>query len=307
MLTKVTGFLGALTLSAGAAFAGDGPTSFLMVPDSSNDRIAIFDPFDGSLINADWITLSNDPGTPKNAIQVGSEVWISDQIRDRVDRYAAGGGFLGTFAGGPDGGLDNIRGMELVGNTLYVTSSGTNEGAPGESTVMFDINNGDNLGSFFSDDSFDVLDTGEGLLINDIDDEDIFTYNYDGTGQTLFHDSDGVNGIDFPQQMNLTSSGTVLVAGFSSPSGIYEYSMEGDQLNYYDVGGIRGVWELGNGNIMFTSSGGVFSLNPDTGQVSDLATGFSAQYIELYVVPGPGGLALLGLAGIFATGRRRRQ
>src|SRR5690606_39736386 len=61
-----------------------------------------------------------DPGTPKALIQVGEEIWISDQFRDRIDRFDLDGIHLGAITGG----MDNIKGMELVnGSEVWLTRS----------------------------------------------------------------------------------------------------------------------------------------------------------------------------------------
>jgi hypothetical protein len=130
----------ALTGLASSVHAGN-PLGFLVVPDSTNDVIVTFDPFDGSLINSNYIDLNqfDTTGTPKHALQVGNEIWVSDQIRDRIDRFSLAGGYLSTIGGNvAGGGLDNIRGMAVVGNEVWVTNAGTNNDAPGDSIVRID-------------------------------------------------------------------------------------------------------------------------------------------------------------------------
>ena len=55
----------------------------LMIPDSgTGDRVMLFNAFDGSLIDADWITDVGQPyvfTTPKEAAVVGNQIWVSDQ------------------------------------------------------------------------------------------------------------------------------------------------------------------------------------------------------------------------------------
>ena len=51
----------------------------------------------GDIVNPSFIDLTPlDPGTPKALIQVG-EIWISDQIRDRIDRFDLDGIHLGAI------------------------------------------------------------------------------------------------------------------------------------------------------------------------------------------------------------------
>jgi len=286
-----------------AALAGVANGQYLAIPDSSNDRIMQFDPFDGSLINADFITdAGGDPfdfGTPKDVINVGNELWVSDQIEDSIYRFDLAGNFLSTITGG----LDNIRGMAFANDTIYVSNSGDNNGAPGESLVMFDTD-GNNMGSFPVEDPFDALEYGGNLLVSDIDNEAINRYAFDGTFLGVFHDSDGTTGIDFPQQLVARENDNVFAAGFSTPSGLYEYDPSGNQINFFDaVDGLRGIFELGNGNLLVTNGGGVWTLDPDTNTAVNVFDDASAQYIG-FVVPAPSSVALLGF-GAMLTRRRR--
>src|SRR5690606_548828 len=109
----------------------------LLVPESTNDQVMAFDPFDGSLISMNYIDGSGILGTPINAIQVGNEFWVSDQIADGVFRFDLSGTFLGQFNNTP---LDNVRGIEFYNNRLYVSNSGSANGAPGDAVVIFDTN-----------------------------------------------------------------------------------------------------------------------------------------------------------------------
>ena len=87
-----------------------------------------------------------------------------------------------------------------------------------------------------------------GYLVAEITNEDlIFVEEADPNNQTIFHDSDGVTGIDFPEQIHVSASGRVFAAGFSAPSGIFEYDSAGMEVSFIDtvaiasLGGLRGV------------------------------------------------------------------
>jgi hypothetical protein len=303
-MTRAMSLFAAVGLAASAATAQIDPVGMLVVPESSNERLMLFNAFDGSLVTDNFIDMvPQGASTPLNAKRVGDEIWVSDQVADSVFRYSLDGtSHLGTISGG----MDNIRGFEVVGDTVYVSNAGTNNGAPGLAVVTIDVPTASVSGFFATNGSpFDVLHYQGQLLINDISNENIDWYDLSGNFISNFHDSDGVNGIDFPEQMTINSAGNVLVGGFSSPAGIYEYDPNGNQLNYWDVGtAVRGVHELGNGNIMFTDGGGVHILDPDTGTISTAFGGVSARFIEL-VVPAPSGLGLLAVAGLAAVRRRR--
>ncbi len=242
----------------------------LMVVDSNSDKVMTFNSFDGSLIDPAFIDLvPAGASTPINAVRAGNEIWVTDQLTDRIMRFTLDGT---THLGNITGAIDNIRGLEVVGDTAYVSNAGTANGAPGEAVVTVDIPTATitgfwRVGDDSSGDPFDVLDLGDGtLLVNDIDSQDLEVHKLDGTWSYTFHNSDGSSGIDFPEQMHRTRAGTVLAAGFSSPAGVYEYNALGGQINYWAVTtGGRGVRELGNGTIMYTDGGGVFVFDPVSG------------------------------------------
>jgi len=90
-------------------------SQFVIMPDSTNNRLVAFSPFDGSVINSNMFSLAG--GTPIHALQVGNEIWVSEQLGDRISRWSLSGTFLGEI-GGAAGGMDNIRGMALIGDTM---------------------------------------------------------------------------------------------------------------------------------------------------------------------------------------------
>lgn len=321
---------GLLWLAAPTAQAAD----FLMIPDSNSDRILLFDPIDGALVNDNFIDGAGLFSTPINAIQVNNEIWVSDQVADSIFRFDLGGGLLGSITSG----LDNIRGMAFVDDIVYVSNAGAENNAPGDGEVVvtFDAQ-GNNLGFFDTGNPYDILAVNGELLINDINPndeggEDIDRYDLDGNLLGTFHESDGETGVDFPQQMAQRANGNILVGGFSIPAGVYEYDADGNQIAFYDgddgfaFRGIRGVYELGNGNILWTGGDGVVSTDLTTGVATDIFTVNtpdllpevdyrpSARYIERLsiadapeTVPEPG--VILGLFSLGALGlsQRRRQ
>ncbi|MEM7579262.1 MAG: DNRLRE domain-containing protein [Cyanobacteria bacterium P01_A01_bin.80] len=289
--------------------------SFLMIPDSVGDRILLFDSNDGSLIDDNFIDGSETGDgifqTPINAIQVNQEIWVSDQVADAIFRFDLQGNYLSIVndndGDGDTDNLDNIRGIEFINGLVYVANSGSDNDAfgDGEVVVVFDAA-GNNLGFFDTGDPYDIRAYNGELLINDINSEDdggedIDRYSIDGVNSTLlgtFHQSDGETGIDFPQQMTLReSNGNVLVGGFSAPGGVYEYDVNGNQVNLFDADAgfanrLRAAYELENGNIIWSGGDGVIVTNPETGEDTDIYTvnnlDFrpSARYIEQLIIPG---------------------
>ena len=272
---------------------------FLMMPDSTNNRVVLFDPFDGSLVNSNYFALA--AGTPIHAMQVGNEIWVSEQIGDRVSRWSLTGASLGAITGA----LDNVRGMEQVGNTVYVASTGTGNGAPGRHVAMYDAT-GAGVGTFATplSSGFGILDHQGGLLVSsDTANDDIHRYSYSGADFGTFHNTTSLN---FGEQMDHAPNGDVLVAAFSSNVVARLDPTTGTILSTFPASGARGVWQLGNGNIMWTSGAGASVFNPITGS-STLVYAGGGRFIDFVVIPEPGGALAAAGAAVVTVARRRRR
>ncbi|MEM7187839.1 MAG: hypothetical protein AAF466_14420, partial [Bacteroidota bacterium] len=249
--------------------------------------VVLLDPSDGSVVDPTFIDLSPlAQGTPKALVQVDDEIWISDQIEDRIDRFDLSGTYISTIGGQVSGGgLDNIKGMAVVNNTeVWVTNAGSNNDAPGDAIVRFDLD-GNNLGFFAtsgSDSTFDVIDVGGEVYISYISGESkIERRDYSGNvlGNIV---EEGV--VQFIQQLELNNTNSsVYAAVFSTlggnPSGLYEFAVsDGAILNYWGAeGSLRGVAALEDGNILISNSGGVYILDPNTGIATTISND-SGQY-----------------------------
>lgn len=271
---------------------------FVMMPDSTNNRLVYFDPADGSVLNSNVFPLAG--GTPIHAMQVGNEIWVSEQIGDRVSRWA----FDGTSLGAITGGLDNVRGMGFANNTVYVCNDGTANGAPGNALRMYDTSGG-SLGFFPTPSTlgpFHVLDFAGGILVSsDSANDDIHKYSYTGTSLGTFHNSTTLN---FGEQMDYAANGDILCAGFSSNNIVRLNPADGSVITTYTASGARGVYQLDNGNILWTNGSGAHVLNPTTGVSTQVYTG-GGRFLDFILIPEPSSLALLALAGMCALGRRR--
>lgn len=282
--TRISLLLGAALLTAGPALA----QKYMMVTESSNDRVMLFDGFDGSVVNLDFIVDAGgtpfDFNTPKEAIQVGSEIWVFDQVSDQIVRFDVQGKHIATILPAT-GMVDNMRGGGFANGTIYVSNDGSGNGASADTVVMFDTG-GNRLGDFSTLNSgtspFDVVEfNGELLVPHFTATNNIARYDYAGILLGMFHSSGGITDIDSPEQANVTAAGTVLVAGFGAPIGIYEYDSTGAPVDSWLVGsGNRGVAQLGNGTIMFTDSGGVHVLDPGTGTATNVVPSVSGQYVS---------------------------
>lgn len=295
-----------LGLSQGVAMG-----QFLLIPESTNDRVVAVNAFDGSLANPNFLDIAplaasaGVSSTPIEVLEVGNEFWVSDQVADRIWRFDSNGGPLGAITS-PD--LNNLRGMEVVGNTVYV-AQGSAGGAFGEGLVTIDVATASVTGIFNGrlDDDVSYQDVklfnGELLVTNsDTGNDGIDRYLPDGTFLGTLFVSDGVSGIDFPQQINVRgSTGNLIVGGFSVPSGVYEYLPDGTEIGIIagDPFGPRAAYELGNGGIVWTN-GTWIRTDADI-----LVEGGNFRYITPSSVPEPTS-ALLMLITVVGVSRRQR-
>ena len=90
--------------------------TFLMIPESTNDRVMSFNVATGDLMNTNFIPM--DPtnlSTPIDAILTpGITIFVSDQLDDHIVAYDTLGSFLGIWVGGIPDTLDNMRGIKLA-------------------------------------------------------------------------------------------------------------------------------------------------------------------------------------------------
>lgn len=299
-MSRIAKAMAAVALSAAAISSAGGGTAqqFIMMPDSTNNRVVLFDPFDGSVLNSNYFALAG--GTPIHAMQVGSEIWVSEQLGDRVSRWD----LTGTSVGAITGTMDNIRGMELAGGTVFVSNSGTGNSAPGHALRMFDTS-GNSLGSFATaaSDPFSVLDHQGSLLVGSVvANDDIHRYSYAGASLGTFHNT---TSLSFVEQLAVAGNGDILAAAFSSNIVARLDPTTGALLSSFTASGARGVIQLGNGNIMWSSGTGAHVFNTSTGQSTNVYAG-GGRFFDILTIPAPGAMALLGLAGLMGSRQRRR-
>ena len=270
----------------------------LLIPESGQDRVVAFDPQTGDLMDEYYI-LDDDVtdffSTPIQVIQnpEKTRLYVSDQLKDYVVEFDNDGNYLGIFA--PAGGanpdiLDNVRGIDIKSGTSSILISDGNHDA----VIEFD-GGGNLVGNFTAAglvDPFDVLywEAYDQYLVCDIsggDDADAVKV-FDNAGNYL---SDLISNIDFPEQVSLTPSGNILVATFTTPSGVYEYAPDGTFIGYYNVvSSCRGVYELPNGNMLVTSGDAVYEVSKNNTIVSVKyqVSNASFRFISLVTPPGDG-------------------
>ena len=301
----------AVLLAAGALSCAVGGNLFaqgvVLMPDSTNNRLVAFDPVTGAVVNPNMFALA--AGTPISAIQVGDEIWVSEQIGDRISRWSLTGVSLGQIGGGPTGGLDNVRGITLIGDVIYVANDGTGNGAPGPSVVMFSTS-GAPLGNFsttgFAPGPFYILGHQGTLLVSsDSANNDIHRFTLSGMSVGPFHNSTSLN---FAEQMTISLSGSVIAAGFTTNNVVFLDPNNGSLLSSFAAAGARGVYQLGNGNVLWTNGSGAHVWNSVTNTSTQVYTG-GGRFFAFAPVPEPSTLAAfaLGALGLSAMLRARRR
>jgi hypothetical protein len=281
-----------LALLAGLA-APVAAQNSLMIPDSGTaDRICLFSAVDGSVIDLNWITDAGAVGwafsTPKEAITVGDEVWISDQLEDTIHRFNKSSrafiGSINTIAGGAV--MDNLRGLGISGSTVYLVQGlGTGE----KRIATYDFA-GNPVSTFeIPNSSFDVEPFQGDLLVSDSITDRIERYTTSGTLLTPF-----ASNVVFPEQIYTHTDGSIITISSIAASGIegvYHFNPDGSLIRFIDTEPIeeqvpRGAVLLQNGSYLIATSVGVYRATPVVGGgvTFDLVQGgINAQHIGVLV------------------------
>ncbi len=254
----------------------------LMIPDWTSDSVGLFDPYDGTFLR--YLCKSPSASSPKNAIAgPDGNIYLADQVQDAVTIFDTSGTYLGIYADASDG-LDNIRGIDFRDRSLFVCnspSSGTKgvwEFSGPHTFVRHFI-------TYTGVDPFDIYFLADGRsLFADI-----------GTSDKIaLHDTNGifiqtVITTSFPEQIQSDPvlPGAFLAASFSSNQ-VIDFDLDGSIFRTFTLSGARGVYRLGNGNILATYGTAVIEMDSLTGATIQIEKTGSFQYIERYSAVSPG-------------------
>jgi hypothetical protein len=264
----------ALALLAALAAAGTVPAQFVMTINATTDQLVTFDPVNGALQNAAFFPIPNT--TQVSAIDVNGEIWISEQTGDRITRRDPAGNVLSTigptFAGG---GFDNIRGMCAAYGFVYVTNAGAANGGTANSVVILDTS-GAHVSTFsvntLATSPFGVIPFNGDVLVSGFNNTmDVYRFTALGTPVGVFHDSTAIN---LAHGLARAGDGSVWCVGFTNNVLVKLDQATGAVLMSVPGGSTsRGVYELGNGNLLWTDGAGVHLYDMGTSTSSLLHAG----------------------------------
>ncbi len=248
----------------------------ILVLNSSTDVVYKLNATDGTIIDPAFITLPS--GTPKGITQVDDKIWIADQVNDDIYIYNLDGTPHSTLDGTVVN-LDNIRGLNVVNNEVWVTNAGSGNGATANSIRRF-TKAGVPIGSYPTVSSpFDVIDNGTAAFVSSFTASGgIEILGYDGVVQGNLFATPTLSNVE---QMTFNAANNLVVVTFSNHSsgnnrGIYELSpTTGAILNYWPstgTSGNSGVIQLGNGNYLY-SNNAMHLLDPVTGTSTLIESG----------------------------------
>ena len=273
-----------LLLSVGMALPA-AAQDVLLIPDSDGDRVWAFSAADGQLIDDAFIT---DPGSVGGVdvfnrpleVLLGSDgnLLISDQFADVVSEFGPDGSFIRVFSLGgvrDTNIMDNIRGGHVLtqgpnaGDVLITNSGRLNDLVISQKNVKsFAADDGAEQGDFVFNryggirGPFDVIEYNGEVLVADEGQDKIVRYTMDGKFNERFTSAFDVPQLDFPQQMAIASNGNLLVCAFSTGV-ILEFDPGANLVGQYDPGTLelyRGIAELDNGNLLVTTTTGVYEV-----------------------------------------------
>mgnify|MGYP003633402278 CR=1 FL=1 len=289
---------------AAAAAGASAQQDLLLIPDSQSDRVWAFSAADGALVSNAFLT---DPGTVGGVdvfnrpievlVSATGTYLVTDQFADVVSEFGADRSFIRVFSlGGVRDTqiMDNMRGGHVLtqgpgaGDVLVCNAGGTNALLVSQNNVKrLDSATGAELTDFAFNrygglrGPFDAIEYNGKVLIADEGQRAIVRYTLDGKFDERFTSDFDVPQIDFPQQMAIAGNGNLLLCEFSSGV-ILEFAPDATLVGQYSPGTLslfRGIAELDNGNLLVTTTTGVYEVTRAGLVVQTEATGTDFRYI----------------------------
>jgi len=263
----------------------DSDSTFLLVPETSNNRVLQFNPDNGDLIDAYFIPPSLILDFPMQAlITPWKTVSICDFGEDVIFEFDTDGSFIRQFI--PSGGvpntsiLDGNRSHVFIGDdTILVT---VQFGPNANSVARFDAD-GNYLGNFISNglgglsEPVYIFKRKNDYLIGDLSDT-IRTYDLNGNYSGNF-----AADLDFPDEISMTADSNIVVAVDNeiNPQGVHIFDYNGNFIKELEpMMLLRGAIQLSNGNFLVTNIGGVHEIDTSGNVIRTVVSGVSAWHIS---------------------------
>lgn len=269
-------------------------STFLLIPESSNNRVMKFNPDNGELIDAYFIPPNVILDFPMQALLTPwNTISICDFGEDVIFEFDMDGSFIRQFIpnGGPNTSiLDGNRSHIFLGNdTILITVQlGTNA----HSVARFNAD-GNYMGNF--------IDNGQGgllgpvyifkrkndYLIGDLSNT-IRTYALNGNYLGNF-----ATGLDFPHEISMTADSNIVVAvdNEMNPQGVHIFDNNGNLIKELEpMMLLRGAIKLSNGNYLVTNIGGVHEIDTSGIVLRTVLGGVSAWHISKVTLSATSGI-----------------
>ena len=266
----------------------------LLIPDSGPllGRVWAMSPVDGSLVNNQFILPDARLTQPIQIVDSGrGTLLVTDETARAVYEYAPNGTYVGTLAAG----LDGAYGICMRDGAAFVTSGFSNNLGGKIYRIALD----GSAPTVFSDwagigDPRGIAPYGAGFLVGNSTDDDLEVVTATGSVVPVpFFDSDGIAGLNFPQQIHALEGGSFMVVGFSAPWGIYFYDASAINYASYRAPEVflspRGAITLDNGEILYTGGTRIDRFSTKTYVNTNIVNqlGSSFRWVTRYTPPAP--------------------
>ena len=276
---------------------------YLAVAMNNSDSIQMFDPYDGTHLGQLLVVPTVYTSRVPVAAELGPDgnIYVADRNQKAVFQFNQEGTYLGVYAGPEDGLNDYVRDIDFMGNDLLVSV----ESSSGSHFIARYDGPHSQIADFISDDCHPhgmyVMADGRVLVSNYMTGGSVRLYGNDGT-----YINDVLTGHDRPEQIQFDPSapGSYLMME-TYPRQFTDFDVDGTIYvqNTIVLGDTRGVYRLGNGNLLVGCNMGVYEVDSRDGAVIERKLSGDAMYINL--IPEPASIALL-LLGASALLRRNR-
>lgn len=254
-------------------------TSVLLIPENTNDKIGMYDPFDGTYLGD--FAPDYSAGDPNQAIPgPDGNIYVVEALSQRISVFSRDGNYLYIYADISDG-LNSFSGIASRGDTLFVCS-----GNPTSDFVARFDGPHSRLPDYIADGTWasDIFFLEDGrCLVSDFSTGSVQLRNSDGTFATQLFQTSGWT--PFQIQTDPQLPGAYLnVDGWAGP--ITDFYLDGTILQTFAYIG-TGIYRLGNGNLLISGGPwggpyGIVELDATTGDTVEVERAdVDGRYIEL--------------------------